>query len=153
LKYLYDDLFLVLVGDGPDRRRLEKFSRSIRVHDRVRFAGIQPDISAWLSAADIVWIPTAPVGGANAALEAMAAARPVIAAKTPDLADIVSDGETGIFFPPADKVTLARQTHFLLQNDDQRRQLGNAARQRASEHFAVPAMVQAHASTYTARAA
>ena len=48
--------------------------------------------------------------GSIAALEAMAAARPVVASRWPGLAEVIAEGETGVLVPPGDQATLARET-------------------------------------------
>lgn len=137
LKYLYDDLFLVLVGDGRERSRLEEFARSIRVTDRVRFAGVQPDVQPWLELAEVVWVPSLTSGGATVALEGMAAARPVVAARVPAVAETIVDGVTGSLFMPGDKVALSRLTRVLLQDEELRIKFGQAGRQRVIDAFAI----------------
>jgi glycosyltransferase involved in cell wall biosynthesis len=153
LKCVYDDLSLILVGDGPEMNRLREFAHSIRVIDRVRFVGAQPDVTPWLSAAELVWIPSETSGGANVALEAMAAGKPVVASRVPCLMDIVSDGVTGLFFAPGDKVSLARQTHVLLQDSRRQSLLGDAGRRRVGECFSLRAALDSHMSLYQRLAA
>ncbi|HVS37187.1 MAG TPA: glycosyltransferase [Gemmataceae bacterium] len=148
LHYLYEDLRLILAGDGPDRARLEAFAAAIGVTDRVAFLGRRPDLGPWLHAAELAWVPSRAGGGVNAALEAMAAGKPVIAARLPALAEIVIDGEVGCLTPPGDKTELARQTRFLLNDADRRRACGEAGRRRAAEHFSVEKLVQRCAELY-----
>jgi glycosyltransferase involved in cell wall biosynthesis len=136
LTYLYDDLHLVVLGDGPDRARLQRFARDIQMLDRAHFLGRREGLADWLAAADVVWVPSRADGGVNVALEAMSAGRPVIAGKTPGLAEVVTDGETGYLFAPGDKVALARLTRRLLDDASLRRRLGEAGQQRAEERFA-----------------
>ncbi len=142
LKYLYDDLHLVLLGGGPDRERLEGFARDIQVLDRTHFLGWREDVAAWLAAADVVWVPSRAHGGINVALEAMSAGRAVIAGWTPALAEVVADGETGYLVAPGDKVGLARLTRRLLDDAGLRRELGEAGPQRAGERFAAAELVR-----------
>lgn len=142
LKYLYDDLHLVLLGDGPDRERLESFARDIQVRDRVHFLGWREDVADWLAAADVVWVPSRADGGVNVALEAMSAGRPVIAGRTPALAAVVADGETGYLVTPGDKVGLARRTRRLLDNAGLRRRRGEVGQQRVAERFAAADLVR-----------
>ncbi len=72
-------------------------------------------------------------GGVNAALEAQAAGRPVVAGKTLALSEVVVDGETGALFPPGDKPALARQTRLLLDDPGRAHQMGAAGRQRVAD--------------------
>jgi glycosyltransferase involved in cell wall biosynthesis len=148
LRYLYDDLRLALAGDGSDRPRVEEFARAIEVDNRVVFLGRRPDLAPWLHSAELVWIPSRTGGGVCAALEAMAAGRPVIATRLPDLAEVVADGAVGCLVPPGDKTELARQTRFLLNDPDRRRAYGEAGRRRAAEHFSVEKLVRRCAALY-----
>src|SRR5262249_36862376 len=125
LHFLYDDLHLLVIGQGSDRPRLEEFARVAGVQDRVHFLGAQAEVAALLAEADLVWVPSHAEGGVNAALEAMAAGRPVVAAQLPGLAEVVRDGETGLLFPPADRAGLARQTRRLLDDPELRCLLGD----------------------------
>ena len=88
LHYLYEDLRLVLAGDGPDLSRLEEFARAIDVDNRMVLLGRQPDLAPWLHSAELVWIPSRTSGGVCAALEAMAAGRPIIATRLPELMEV-----------------------------------------------------------------
>ena len=103
-------------------------------------------------AAELAWVPSRAGGGVNAALEAMAAGKPVVATRLPALAEIVTDGEVGCLVPPGDKTELARQTRFLLNDADRRRAYGEAGRRRAAEHFSVERLVRRCAELYEGRA-
>jgi glycosyltransferase involved in cell wall biosynthesis len=148
LHYLYEDLRLVLAGDGADRVRVEEFSRAIEVDNRVVLLGRRPDLAPWLHSAEVVWIPSRIGGGVCAALEAMAAGRPVIATRLHELAEVVADGVVGCLVPPGDKTELARQTRFLLNDPDRRRAYGEAGRRRAAEHFSLEQLARRCAALY-----
>jgi starch synthase (maltosyl-transferring) len=143
LEFLYSDVHLELIGDGPDRLRLEEFTRNIRCRDVIHMRGSQADGPARLARADVVWVPDlADGGGVNVALEAMAAGRPVVASRLPGLSEIVVEGQTGFLVPPGRPPELARQTRMLLDDAALRRRLGEAARQRAAEQFSVAELVR-----------
>src|SRR5262249_43743420 len=57
LKYLYDDLHLLIVGQGSDRQRLEQFVQNIRAGGHVHFLGPQPDLAGWYARSEVVWVP------------------------------------------------------------------------------------------------
>jgi glycosyltransferase involved in cell wall biosynthesis len=138
---LHPDLELVLVGDPPPPRDLEALSHV----DRVRLVGPRPDVAPYLEWAEVVLAP-ARAGGVSAALEAMAAGRPVVAARTPALSEVVEDGVTGYLFTPDDKADLGRQLHRLLDDPDRRRAMGEAGRRRAAEHFAPAQLLARYAA-------
>lgn len=148
VRHLYENVHLVLVGEGPDRPRVEQFARQIGVGDSVHFVGNRRETAPFLYHADIVWVPSLRGGGVCAALDAMAAGRPVVATRLPDLAEIVVDGETGFLVEPNDKAALARRTRLLLDDPQQRQRMGAAGRQRVREHFTVERLVTACARRY-----
>lgn len=129
LKYVYPNLHLLLIGDGPGGvtlwRWVENLARGVI---RTRMPGAIPNVIELLPSADVVWVPNVKTGGINVLLEGMAAARPVIASQLPYLEPLIRDGETGFLVPPGDLVTLARVTRRILDNADLGKRIGWAAR-------------------------
>lgn len=148
LHYVCSDVHLVLIGRGRDRPRLEHFARALDVTRHVHFPGERADVPALLALAEVVWVPSWAEGGRNAALEAMAARRPVVASRLPGLAEIVRDGETGLLFAPGDPSGLARQTRLLLDDPSRCKALGEAGRRRVQEHFSVARLAENFARLY-----
>src|SRR5262249_19794866 len=99
---------LVLVGTGPDRARVADFARAIRIDRPLHLVGRVAALGRWLARAEVVWVPSLREGGHGAALEAMAAGKPVVASRLPGLAELL--GDAGLLATPADKADLARQT-------------------------------------------
>jgi glycosyltransferase involved in cell wall biosynthesis len=135
LCYLYDDMELTIVGGGPERRRLEQFAQGTGRGDRIHFPGAVADISRWLERAALVWIPSLADTGVGVALEAMAAARPVIAARWPSLMEFVSEGQTGFLIEPGNKLELAEKTRHLLDDLALRQRMGDAGRRCVEERY------------------
>jgi glycosyltransferase involved in cell wall biosynthesis len=148
LQFLYDDLHLLLVGTGPQEPRLRDFVRITRSTARVHFLGERADLDELLGHAEVVWVPSRADRGTTAALEAMAAGRPVVASRWPGLAEVIAHGETGLLVPPGDKAALARETRGLLDDAGRRQRLGEAGRRRAAERFGVEAMVRGYEALY-----
>jgi glycosyltransferase involved in cell wall biosynthesis len=148
LKYIFDDLRLMIIGGGVDRGWLEAFASSLSVANRVHFLGPLSDVEPWLTLAEVVWVPSLADVGGNVVLEAMAAGRPVVASRQPSLSDLVVNQETGVLVPPRDKVALARQTRVLLDDKLLQRRLGEAGQHRVSEHFPVADLVAGHVGLY-----
>jgi glycosyltransferase involved in cell wall biosynthesis len=146
LHYLYEDLHLVFVGDGPERASTAAFARSVESTARVHFTGPVADVRPWLRRAEVVWVPGR-AGGICATLEAMAAGRPVVAARVPGPADLVAEGVNGYLVDAGDKTALARQTRFLLDDPAQRRSFGAEGQRRATT-YTVEQMVAAFVGLY-----
>jgi glycosyltransferase involved in cell wall biosynthesis len=147
LKYLYDDLHLVIIGEGPERDSLERFAGAIDALDRVHLIGAVSNVGAILERALIAWVPGAG-GGTNATLEAMAAGLPVVATKTGNLSELIIDDETGFLVEHEDRPALARQTRLLLDDAALRMRLGGAGRRRTIELSSIGTVANKYANLY-----
>lgn len=148
LKSIRDDAHLVIVGDGPQRARLERYRRQNEITDRVHFLGERDDVPALMRQFDLLWLGSEYEGQSNAILEAMAAGRPVIATDIPGNRDLVLPDETGYLVPVGDRFEFARRTHWLLEDEALRQRLGQAGRQRVAQEFSVAQMVLRHLALY-----
>lgn len=148
LKSLRDDAHLVIVGDGPQRARLERYRRQNEITDRVHFLGERGDVTALMRQFDLLWLASAYEGQSNAILEAMAAGLPVVATDIPGNRDLVIPDQTGYLIPVGDRFEFARRTHWLLEDEGLRRRLGQAGRLRVATEFTVERMVARHAELY-----
>jgi len=133
----YPQARLVLAGDGPERRRLERLSARLGVAERVRFLGEVPheQVPAVLQGFDVFAMPSTYEGFGVAALEAEAMEVPVVASNVHGIPDVVVDGETGLLVPPRDRQALASALERLLSDSDLRRRLGQAGRAFVAEHY------------------
>jgi glycosyltransferase involved in cell wall biosynthesis len=148
LHYLERDACLVLAGDGPDRLGLLRLIDGLDAGSHVMLAGAVADLAPYLRRAEMVVVPSHAPGGAVAALEAMAAGKPVIGYDLPHLREVVVPGVTGLLTPPGDKMLLARTIRQLLEDPARREQLGAAGRQRAVAEFSVERFASDWAAIY-----
>jgi len=126
---LIPDVVLALAGDGQLSEQLHTLADELGIASRVRFLGKRMDVPQLLDAADVYVQPSLWEGFGIAALEAMAAGKPVVASNVPGLAEVV--GDAGIFFPAGDFDQLAQSIVTLLDDAKYRQRLGEAARQRS----------------------
>jgi glycosyltransferase involved in cell wall biosynthesis len=125
------NLHLLLVGDGPARPALEALAADLKVADRLIVTGvIEPaDIPAHVAAFDIALIPGVTSYASPLKLfEYMALARPTVAPDTPNIREILADGEDALLFDPQDEHAFAAAILRLAQDEDLRATLGAAAR-------------------------
>ncbi len=142
------DVHAIIVGDGPERIRLEALSRQLGMYSRVHFAGEQEDVRPWLAAMDVFVLASDWEGMSNALLEAMATGLPTVATAVGGTPEVVIDGVTGSLVPPHEPAALARAIERLLADFDLRQRMGNAGRERVRKHFSVEEMVRATESLY-----
>ncbi len=131
----YPQAELWIVGEGSLRPRLEALARERGVGERVRFPGFRTDVPAVLQAVDIVVQASHREGLGNTLLEAMAAARPIVASAVGGILDVVLPGETGLLVPPRDPVALAAALEPLLAAAALRQRYGAAGRRRVETEF------------------
>jgi glycosyltransferase involved in cell wall biosynthesis len=129
---------LVIVGDGPLRRRLER-----QAGERVTFAGALPpdEVARWMGRAWLLAAPSVTAADGDSeglptvAVEAAAASLPVVASDHSGLPEAVVDGETGFVVPEGDAAALAGRIEALLAAPDLRAGMAVAARRMAEERF------------------
>jgi glycosyltransferase involved in cell wall biosynthesis len=151
------DATLLVVGDGPERARLERLAARAGP-SRARFLGEVSDDerASCYRAADVFVLPSvSPAESFGIAmLEAMALGTPVVSTELGTGTSWVNrPGETGIVVPPGRPAALADAIRLLLGDADLRRALGAAAARRARDQFSKAAMLEALAELYGATAA
>jgi len=148
LKVARDDVHLLIIGEGPDRWRLERFRDQVRICDRVHFLGERADVPRLLPHLDCVWLASGYEGQPNAIMEAMLAGIPVVATDIPGNRDLVVPGETGYLVPVGNRAGFARHTYQLLDDPATARRLGAASRARMLAQFHVDTMVGRYVELY-----
>ncbi len=129
---------LLVLGEGPERGRLELLGHELGVADRVLMPGRVGDVATLYRSCDVVVHPARWEGFGLAMLEAMLAAKPVVAARAGSAPELVADGMTGLLFPPEDADTLARDISIVLTNPAM---YGTLGLHRARSEFSVARMV------------
>ena len=100
-------MHIVIAGDGPARHRLERLAVKLGVTDRVRFLGFREDVGDLLAASDLVVLPSLREGLSIALLEAMAAAKPIVATSIGSQREVASHADMALLVPPADARALS----------------------------------------------
>jgi glycosyltransferase involved in cell wall biosynthesis len=143
------DVQILLIGDGPDRPRLEKQVATSHLESTVRITGFLSGaaLQRELSTVGAIVIPTIMEETAGlAALEQMVLGRAVIASAIGGLQEIVEGA--GLTFPPGDSSALAEAMKRILDEPGLASSLGALARQRVLRSFSLRGMIDAHARMY-----
>lgn len=140
----------VLIGDGPERDRLERLAGELGVSENMVFLGARPheEMPGLLCSGDLAVFPSLMEATSVAALESMACALPVAASNVGGLPEIV-DGAVGGLFEPADPQSLAHKVTELLLSD-QLPVLGKHARERVEASWSNARLVDRHLEVYEA---
>jgi phosphatidylinositol alpha-1,6-mannosyltransferase len=131
------DAFLVLVGDGEDRPRLEQMARDLGVSDHVRFLhGLtQDELFACYANCQVFALPSSGEGFGFVYLEAMAFGKPVIGGAHGGALDVIEDGVTGCLVPHGDIERLSGALEMLLADPVRAKQMGARGRDRLARQF------------------
>jgi glycosyltransferase involved in cell wall biosynthesis len=131
LRTTHKDLTLVAVGAGDDLPRLKKLAAELGVAGEVRFlTGLSKhELAACYANADIFALPSTGEGFGLVFLEAMAFAKPIVAAAAGGSTDLVEDKVNGLLIPPRDQGALIQALDRLLRDDSLRSTLGQCGAQ------------------------
>jgi glycosyltransferase involved in cell wall biosynthesis len=136
-QYAGDMKFLIAgTGESGYVGRLVDLSKSLGIGDRVVFTGFRNDMPSVMSAMDIFVLATCLKEGlSRVIIEAMAAAKPVIATDIGGNAESVDNGTTGLLFPQGDETSLAIAMQRLLSDRGQSQKMGLAGRKKLEQDF------------------
>jgi glycosyltransferase involved in cell wall biosynthesis len=139
---------VVFVGEGALRAELEHQVAGSGLAHVVRFVGQQSNIVDWLALADVTVLPSFYEGLPLAAIEALAAGRPIVATAVDGTPEVVVDGATGLTVPPGDPTELARAVCRLLGDPSLGEKLALAGRDWVLERFAEDRQVRRTEALY-----
>jgi glycosyltransferase involved in cell wall biosynthesis len=129
------NLVLLLAGDGPLRLSIESKIEKLRIAARVRLPGWCKDLRALYATMDVGTIASRNEGTPVALIEAMAAAKPVVATAVGGVPDVIEQGRTGILVPSGDVEALGSAFVELATDLEKRRRLGGAGRVLVAERY------------------
>lgn len=135
-------------GDGSQRERLQKIALGLGLQQEVTFEGFVSDIPNFLSAIDILVLPSLYEGLGVAVLEAMAAGKAVIATRVGGLPELVHERVTGLLVPPSDPQALAQSIAQLVSLRHVVQRMGSKARERVQQYFTIEQMAKKNEDYY-----
>jgi len=140
IKSLYSlspDIKLLILGDGPDRKKLENLAEQLKLLNRIIFLGAynNDDLPEYLAISDVFVRPSLSEGQGISFLEAMAAGVPVIATPVGGIVDFLRDGETGLFCKVNNPESIAVKIKILLENKELADKIKINARNMIEENY------------------
>jgi glycosyltransferase involved in cell wall biosynthesis len=131
----------LIIGDGVLRNKLEKQTRDLNLSSSFVFTGTRTDIPELLAALDVFVLPSSREGLGISIIEAMAAAKPVVATYTGGIPEVVLDDETGFLVAPQNPNALARAIFELLDNPEKAAEMGRRGKERVKDKFTKERMI------------
>jgi len=139
---------IVLVGDGPERSRVETLAREAGLAEHLEILGELDDVRGLLSVADAFLLPSAQESFGLAALEAMACGVPVVASRVGGLPEVITDGLTGYLRDPDDHEGMAAAVLDLLDDPSLRQRIAHLARASVVARFDEERVVPMYEALY-----
>lgn len=139
---------LCVIGEGPERRRLESLAAALVEPGEVTFLGFRDDRIGFLRSFDVFVLPSEREGMPRCLLEAMAAGIAAIAADIPGCRELMDGNANGLLFRPGDAVGLSRQMLRLAEDPALRERLARRGREHIRRLYSAKAMADSYCELY-----
>lgn len=144
----HPNTYLLIVGDGPERQKLETLCKTLKVENKVLFTGFKVNPQRYFNIIDIFLLSSLSEGTSMTLLEAMAFEKPSVVTDVGGNPEIVVDGETGLVTPTKNSDQFSASINKLLSTSDLEKLLGIAAKDRYSKIFTANAMTNKYSNIY-----
>ena len=135
------DVNLLLVGDGPEDKRLQGLTKRLGLENMVFFMKSRFDARRFFPLMDVYVLPSLQEGLGLSLLEAMASGRACVATRVGGISDVIQDGMNGLLVPPRDPRALANAITNLLDDSGVAGELGSNARGTVKNRFSLDEMI------------
>ena len=144
----YPKTHFLFIGQGELRNELQSQIQQMNLSSHFHFLGVRSDVPNLLAAIDLFVQPSLWEGLSVALLEAMAAAKPIVATAVSGTTQAMVDGQTGLVVPFADSPALANAIIRLLADPTQAQAMGRAAKQYVALNFSAQKQAEDHLALY-----
>lgn len=141
-------LRLVIVGEGPERDRLQKYAQGLGLGRLAHFMGWRDDVPELMAGWDCFALPSLSEGFNFSVLEAMASRLPVVVSDLPPFREAVVAGRGGFFAAPGNAPDLAAALLHVLKSPEKARAMGEFNRERINTTFAEEKMIRSIRALY-----
>ena len=145
-----NDVHFLMVGDGPLRESVQEQLAREGLTDRCSVLKNVGDARPLFSLMDVSVLCSRNEGCPNAVMESMAAGTPVVASEVGGIPELIENGRTGYLVDSRDPFEFANAVTSLLEDEENRASMGEAAQERCAERFSTARMLDAYRALYTA---
>jgi len=145
----YDNLELILLGDGEDRAKLEIYAAALAARDKIQFLGFRSDRLALLKSFDLFVMTSSLEGIPRCLMESMAMGIPVAAYDIPGIDQLVTHEQTGLLASFGDKTELSQHWESLLFDSQKAITLSHKAIEFVEQHFSAKRMAKEYQTLFS----
>jgi len=135
------DINLAIIGDGPQRKNIEKLIKELNIKNKVFMLGHRDDVAEILPSLDIFVLPSSEEALGTSILEASACGVSVVASNTGGIPECVENNKSGLLFESQNIKDLREKLKILIENENLRKEFGKYGRKMIEEKFSVGKMV------------
>ncbi len=135
---------LLVVGDGPQRNRLERMAKSQNIGNRVHFVGPRADVPQILARCELLLLPSAWEGMPNVVMEAMASGLPVVACDVEGVRELLGPTTAPQMVAHGDTAAMVGKIVALLSDPEFARRVGKENRLRIERNFSLATMIRSY---------
>lgn len=148
-KEFIPNLQLIIIGDGPERKKLIWLAKKLEIDDQIKFIGFQEEITSWINSFEIFILPSIKKEAFGMVLlEAMARSKPIIATKVGGIPEVVLDQKTGLLIEPKNSEAIANALIYLFNHPDEIKYMGENGRARVEQFFTIDRMVNEYCDAF-----
>ncbi|GIW67112.1 MAG: hypothetical protein KatS3mg095_1010 [Candidatus Parcubacteria bacterium] len=136
-----ENTVLFVVGDGPDRKKLEDLTKKLNLENKIKFLGYRTDIKEILADTDIFILSSKWEGLPIVILEAWASKKPVIASNVHGIKSLVEDNKDGLLFEFKNEKDLVQKINFLIKNEEAKSMLAENGYNKVKKFYNLEIMV------------
>lgn len=142
------ELLVVVVGEGPERVRLEQQIEELGLQETVKLLGWRTDAMALMAAVDVIAQSTLQEAFSQVMCEALWLGKPLVMSEVSGVRDIIQNGENGMVVPAANSTALTKAIVELAANNDLCRKLGLNGRQFVGENLTIGKMIRFYEDSF-----
>lgn len=143
-----DDVYLLLVGDGPEKERLKQQIKKLALEDKVIINPGGQNLSKFFSVIDIFCLPSISEGFGLALVEAMAFGRACIASNVGGLSELIINGEDGLLFDAKSPESIKKAVMVLIKDPDKRKLFSQKGQIKVRNEFSIEKCVHETIKVY-----
>ncbi len=141
----------IVIGNGPEKSKIEKLIKTGGLENNFFLTGAVPDAYKYLKAFDLFVLPSVKEGQPWAILEAMAAAKPIVATNIAGIPEMIENGKSGLLVEPADPVALANAIERIMTHPSLAKECAAAALEDVKSKFGIKEMIEKNEELFKVR--
>jgi len=144
----FNNIEFLIVGDGPEKKKIETDIKNSGLSEYFKFVGYQKDVFPYINKMDFITLPSISEGFPNVILEAMVCKKPVIAMRVGGIPEVVIQGKTGFLVDPGNKNEFVNGLNKLCSDIELRKTMGYEAFNRVEQLFGIDKMIEDYTKYY-----